>query len=195
LFQYQNYFYFLTKLPGERDMASETQALLADGKLAGSWTLDGARSSVGLRTKSVWGMVKVKGVFSQVSGAAVISAAGEAAGTITVATASIDTGVKKRDDHLRSADFFDAARYPDITFSAASVTLTDEGAVVSGTLTVRDQTRPVTVSGTVSAHGADEISLDAELPVNRGEYGMSFNQLGMMSLDNIIAIHAVFARA
>jgi polyisoprenoid-binding protein YceI len=195
LFQYQNYFYFLTKLRGERDMASETQALLADGKLAGSWTLDGARSSVGLRTKSVWGMVKVKGVFSQVSGAAVISAAGEAAGTITVATASIDTGVKKRDDHLRSADFFDAARYPDITFSAASVTLTDEGAVVSGTLTVRDQTRPVTVSGTVSAHGADEISLDAELPVNRGEYGMSFNQLGMMSLDNIIAIHAVFARA
>jgi polyisoprenoid-binding protein YceI len=176
-------------------MASETQALLADGKLAGSWTLDGARSSVGLRTKSVWGMVKVKGVFSQVSGTAVISAAGEATGTITVAAASIDTGVKKRDDHLRSADFFDAAKYPDITFSAASVTLTDEGAVVSGTLTVRDQTRPVTVSGTVSAHGADEISLDAELPVSRGEYGMSFNQLGMMSLDNIIAIHAVFARA
>jgi polyisoprenoid-binding protein YceI len=176
-------------------MASETQALLADGKLAGSWALDGARSSVGLRTKSVWGMVKVKGVFSQVSGAAVISPAGEATGTITVVAASIDTGMKKRDDHLRSADFFDAAKYPDITFSAASVTLTGEGAVVSGTLTVRDQTRPVTVNGTVSAQGADEISLDAELPVNRGEYGLSFNQLGMMSLDNIIAIHAVFAKA
>jgi polyisoprenoid-binding protein YceI len=176
-------------------MASETQALLADGKLAGSWALDGPRSSVGLRTKSVWGLVKVKGVFTQVSGAAVISAAGEATGTITVAAASIDTGVKKRDDHLRSADFFDAAKYPDITFSADSVTLSGEGAVVSGTLTVRDQTRPVTVSGTVAAHGADEISLDAELPVNRGEFGLSFNQLGMMSLDNIIAIHAVFARA
>ena len=60
---------------------------------------------------------------------------------------------------------------------------------------MRDQTRPVTVSGKVSAQGADEISLDAELPVNRGDYGMSFNQLGMMSLDNIIAIHAVFAKA
>ena len=52
-----------------------------------------------------------------------------------------------------------------------------------------------TVNGTVSAQGADEISLDAELPVNRGHHGMSFNQLGMMSLDNIITIHAVFAKA
>ena len=143
----------------------------------------------------MWGLVKVKGAFSQVAGEAVISAAGEAAGTIRVAAASIDTGVKKRDDHLRSADFFDAAKYPDITFSATSVALSGEGATVSGTLTVRDQTRPVTVSGTVSAHGQDEISLDAELPVNRGDYGLSFNQLGMMSLDNIIVIHAVFAKA
>jgi polyisoprenoid-binding protein YceI len=176
-------------------MASETEALLADGKLAGSWALDGAKSSVGLRTKSVWGLVKVKGVFSQVAGEAVISAAGEATGTIRVAAASIDTGVKKRDDHLRSADFFDAAKYPDITFSASSVALSGESATVSGTLTVRDQTRPVTVNGTVSAHGQDEISLDAELPVNRGHHGLSFNQLGMMSLDNIIVIHAVFTKA
>jgi polyisoprenoid-binding protein YceI len=175
-------------------MASETQALLADGKLAGSWALDGAKSSVGLRTKSVWGLAKVKGVFSQVTGQAVISASGEASGTITVGTASIDTGIKKRDDHLRSADFLDAGKYPDITFSATSVALSGESAAVSGTLTVRDQTRPVTVSGTVAA-GADEISLDAELPVNRGNYGMSFNQLGMMSLDNIITIHAVFTKA
>jgi polyisoprenoid-binding protein YceI len=176
-------------------MASETQALLADGKLAGAWTLDGAKSSVGLRTKSVWGLVKVNGTFGQVTGAAVISAAGEATGTITVAAASIDTGVKKRDDHLRSADFFDAAKYPDITFSATSVTLSGENATVAGTLTVRDQTRPVTVSGAVSANGTDEISLDAELPVNRSQYGMSFNQLGMMSMDNVITIHAVFAKA
>jgi polyisoprenoid-binding protein YceI len=176
-------------------MASETEALLADGKLAGAWTLDGAKSSVGLRTKSVWGLVKVNGVFGQVTGAAVISAAGEATGTITVGAASIDTGVKKRDDHLRSADFFDAAKYPDITFSATSVTLSGENTTVAGTLTVRDQTKPVTVSGAVSANGTDEISLDAELPVNRGQYGISFNQLGMMSLDNIITIHAVFAKA
>jgi polyisoprenoid-binding protein YceI len=178
-------------------MASELQALLADGKLAGAWTLDGARSSVGLSSKSVWNLVKVKGRFTQVTGAAAISDAGEATGTLTVAAASVDTGVKKRDDHLRSADFFDAAKYPDISASISSVTLSgDSGdATFSGTLTVRDQTRPVTISGKVSAPGTDQLALDAEVPVNRRDYGMSFNQLNMMSTDNIITIHAVFTRA
>jgi polyisoprenoid-binding protein YceI len=176
-------------------MASEVQALVADGKLAGAWTLDGAASSVGLASKSMWGLVKVKGVFSQVTGAAVISESGEATGTITVAAASVGTGIKKRDDHLRSRDFFDAEKYPDISFSATSVTLSGESAVVSGTLTVRDQTKPVSITAAVAAHGADEISLDAVLPVSRADYGMSFNQLGMMSLDNTITIHAVFTRA
>jgi polyisoprenoid-binding protein YceI len=143
----------------------------------------------------MWNMVKVKGVFGQVTGAGTVSAAGEAAGTITVAAASIDTKIKKRDAHLRSADFFDVEKYPEITFGATSVTLSGETATVSGTLTVRDQVRPVTISGTVTGQGADEISLDAELPVNRGDYGMSFNQLKMMSLDNIITIHAVFTKA
>jgi polyisoprenoid-binding protein YceI len=178
-------------------MASEIQALLADGKLAGAWTLDGARSSVGLSSKSMWNLVKVKGRFTQVTGAAVISAAGDATGTITVAAASVDTKIKKRDDHLRSADFFDAAKYPDISASVTSVTLSGDGAdaTFSGTLTVRDQTRPVTVSGKVSAQDAGEITLDAEVPVNRGDYDMSFNQLNMMSMDSIISIHAVFAKA
>jgi polyisoprenoid-binding protein YceI len=176
-------------------MASETQALLADGKLAGAWTLDGAKSSVGLNSKSIWNMVKVKGSFSQVTGAGVISAAGEATGTITVAAASVDTGIKKRDDHLRSPDFFDVTKYPDITINVTSVTVDGDNATVSGTLTVRDQTKPVSISGKVTTSGADEIWLDAELPVNRSDYGMSFNQLNMMSMDSIIAIHAVFARA
>ena len=178
-------------------MASELQALLADGKLAGAWTLDGAKSSVGLNSKSMWNLVKVKGRFAQVTGAAAISAAGQATGTITVAAASVDTGVKKRDDHLRSADFFDAGKYPDISVGITAVALADDGesATFSGTLTVRDQTRPVTINGKLSAQGTDQIRLDAELPVNRRDYGMSFNQLGMMSLDNILTIHAVFTRA
>jgi polyisoprenoid-binding protein YceI len=178
-------------------MASELQALLADGKLAGAWTLDGAKSSVGLNSKSMWNLVKVKGRFTQVTGAAVISPAGEATGTITVAAASVDTKVKKRDDHLRSADFFDAGKYPDISVGITAVALADDGesATFSGTLTVRDQTRPVTINGKLSAQGTDQIRLDAELPVNRRDYGMSFNQLGMMSMDNLITIHAIFTRA
>ena len=160
-------------------MASELQALLADGKLAGAWTLDGAKSSVGLSSKSMWNLSKVKGRFTQVTGAAVISAAGEATGTITVAAASVDTEVKKRDDHLRSADFFDAGQYPDISVSITSVTLADDGesATFSGTLTVRDQTRPVTISGKVSARTWTRSGWTPSCRSTGRDYGMSFNQL------------------
>ena len=88
------------------------QELLRDGKLAGCWTLDAARSTIGLKSKSMWGMVSVKGVFREVTGSGTVSAAGDVAGTITVAAGSIDTKVKKRDKHLRSADFFDVAQPP-----------------------------------------------------------------------------------
>jgi polyisoprenoid-binding protein YceI len=176
-------------------MASEIQALLADGKLAGAWTLDGARSTVGLSTKSMWNLAKVNGRFTQLTGAGTISAAGEVTGTITVAAASIDTGINKRDDHLRSKDFFDVTNYPDLSVTIGSATVSADGdAVFSGTLTVRDQTRPITVNGKASVQG-DEIVLDAALPVSRADYGLSFNKLGMMSMHNVITVHAVFSRA
>src|SRR6202035_3635902 len=87
------------------------QELLRDGKLAGSWTLDAARSEIALKSKSMWGMLAVKGVFREVTGSGTVSAAGDVTGTVTVAAGSIDTKVKKRDEHLRSAHFFDAASY------------------------------------------------------------------------------------
>ena len=113
------------------------QELLRDGKLAGSWTLDAARSEIGLKSKSMWGLVPVKGVFREVTGSGTVSAAGDVAGTVTVAAASVDTKMKKRDDHLRSADFFDVANTPDITFAVEQVTPSGEGVTVTGTLTVR----------------------------------------------------------
>ena len=168
-------------------------ALLGEGKLAGSWTLDAARSQVRLATKSMWGMVPVRGVFGEVSGAGTVTEAGEVTGTLTVAVGSIDTKIKKRDDHLRSADFFDSANYPDITFSVEAVSLAADGVTVAGSLTVRETTRPVSFGAAVSG-GDGEVTFDAEVPVNRTDYGLTFNQLGMMATRNTITIHAVFTR-
>ena len=160
------------------------------------WKFDTVHSNVSFSVRHLM-ISRVHGSFKTWSGALETDEANPANSGLqaSIDVASIDTKEPQRDEHLRSADFFNAAKYPDITFSAASVTLSGESAAVAGTLTVRDQTKPVSVSGTVSAHGADEISLDAELPVNRGDFGLVFNQLGMMSLDNIIIIHAVFTRA
>ena len=173
--------------------SSALQELLRDGKLAGSWTLDAARSEIGLKSKSIWGLVTVKGVFREVTGTGTVSAAGDATGTITVAARSIDTKNKKRDEHLRSADFFDVARTPDITFAAEQVTPSAEGVTVSGTLTVRDRTRPVSFAARVSGDEA-QVVLDGETEVNRADFGLTWNQLGMTSMNNTITVHAVFTR-
>jgi polyisoprenoid-binding protein YceI len=180
--------------PSGQSTASELEALLRDGRLAGDWTLDPPRSEIRLRSKSVWGLVTVKGVFSQVSGTGTVSPAGEVSGTITVAAGSIDTKNKKRDEHLRSADFFDAADHPSITFGVDGVRLSGEGATVTGGLTVRDRTRPVSFDARVSSSDGAEVWLDAEVQVNRADFGLTWNQLGMASMHNTITVHAVFTR-
>ena len=173
--------------------SSALQELLRDGKLAGSWALDAARSEIGLKSKSIWGLVTVKGVFREVTGTGTVSAAGDATGTVTVAARSIDTKNKKRDEHLRSADFFDVARTPDITFAAEQVTPSAEGVTVSGALTVRDRSRPVSFAARVSGDEA-QVVLDGETEVNRADFGLTWNQLGMTSMNNTITVHAVFTR-
>jgi len=178
----------------EQMTPSAVQELLRDGKLAGSWALDAARSEVGLKSKSMWGMVAVKGVFREVTGSGTVSAAGDVAGTITVAAGSIDTKMKKRDDHLRSADFFDVANTPDITFAAEQVMPSGEGVTVAGTLTVRGRPRPVSFAARVSGFDGATVELDGEIQVNRTDFGLTWNQLGMSSVHNTITVHAVFTR-
>jgi polyisoprenoid-binding protein YceI len=175
-----------TALPGLRE-------LLRDGKLTGSWALDAARSEITLKSKSMWGLATVKGVFREVTGNGTVSAAGDVAGTITVAAASIDTKMKRRDKHLRSADFFDVAHAPDITFLAEQVTPAGEGVTVTGALTVRDRTRPVSFTARVSGYDEARVELDGELQVDRSDFGLTWNQMGT-SMHNTITVHAVFTR-
>ena len=170
------------------------QELLKDAALAGSWTLDSSKSTVGLKSKSMWGLVPVKGVFRQVSGQGTVSAAGDVSGAITVSAASIDTKNKKRDTHLRSADFFASDTYPDITVTVNQARLSGQGVTVSGSLTVRDLTKPLTFEATVSAVSDSEMSLDAEVPVNRADFGLTWNQMGMAGMHNTITAHTVFTR-
>jgi polyisoprenoid-binding protein YceI len=174
--------------------APALQGLLADGTLAGDWDLDAVKSAIGLRSKSMWGMAPVKGVFGQVSGHGTVSPAGGVTGTVTVAAASVDTKNPKRDTHLRSSDFFQVDDFPYITFSVEAIHPSSDGVTVTGKLTVRDRTRPVSFPATVSVAGSGEVWLDAEIQVNRADFGLTWNQLGMASMKNTITVHAVFSR-
>jgi polyisoprenoid-binding protein YceI len=91
--------------PSGQMTAPSVQALRTDGALAGEWALDPRKSSIRLKSRSMWGLVPVNGVFREVSGNGTVSPDGEVSGTVTVAAASIDTKNTRRDTHLRSADF------------------------------------------------------------------------------------------
>jgi polyisoprenoid-binding protein YceI len=65
---------------------------------------------------------------------------------------------------------------------------------VTGTLTVRDRTRPVSFAATVSGVDGAQVALDGEFQVNRADFGLTWNQLGMSSVHNTITVHAVFIK-
>jgi polyisoprenoid-binding protein YceI len=159
--------------------------------LAGSWTLNPGRSSVRLTSKAL-GLIPVRGEFRAVSGTGTIGPDGAVRGTLTVATASIDTKNAKRDTHLRSADLFDSDQYPDITFVVENVRLAGQDAVVTGALTVRGVTRPLTFDAAVSIRGDGEIGLDAAVRINRADFGLTWNVLGTASMLSTITIQATF---
>ncbi len=172
---------------------SALQTLVQDGTLAGSWILDPARSEVLLESRHTWGLRPVHGVFGLVTGTGTVTAAGQVTGTLIVAAGSIDTKNKMRDKDLQSAKIFDIANYPDITFTVDGIQPASGGIRVTGSLTVHGRTRPLSFDAKVTA-AAGEVRMDAEVPVNRADFGLAYSPLRMASLNNTITIHAVFTR-
>ena len=178
--------------PSAQTTSSDVQELLKDAELAGEWILDPSRSTVSLKSKSAG--IPVNGVFRQVTGTGSVSATGEVTGALVVAAASIDTKSARRDNHLRSADFFDVRNYPDITFTVAGIRPSGPGVTVTGTLNVRDRAKPLTFDGTAAVHCAREVSVDAKVKINRADFGLTWNFLGAVSTNAAVTVRAVFTR-
>ncbi|WP_371668649.1 YceI family protein [Streptomyces sp. NBC_00289] len=161
----------------------------------GLWQLDPTASTVALRHRTMWGLVTVKGAFAAIAGQGEVRPDGSAVGTVTLDVASLDTGNAKRDTHLRSADFFDADNHPEITFAARSAELREGDTVhVIGQLTVRGVSRPLSFTGSLGAADAAGFTLNAEVTVDRAQFGMTWNQLGMIRGLTTIATTLRFTR-
>ncbi|MFS8201698.1 YceI family protein [Streptomyces sp. CWNU-52B] len=147
----------------------------------GLWQLDTVRSVVAIQHKTLWGLVTVKGTFSGVTGEGEVQPDGTARGTITLDAASLDTKNAKRDEHLRSADFFDAEQHPSLVFAVRDAAVRpDDTVAIIGELTVRGVGRPQSATATVTESSADAITLTAEFTVDREQFGVSGGQLGMI---------------
>lgn len=165
----------------------------------GTWNVDQSHSSVDFRVKHL-GISTVRGSFVEFAGALDVGediASSKATGTIQAA--SIDTGEAKRDEHLRSADFFDAGQYADITFESTKIdSVDDEEFHVTGDLTMHGITKPITlhveVTGTEQdPWGNTRVGLEVQGELSRGDWGMTFNQAlgsGNMMVSDKVRINA-----
>ncbi len=145
----------------------------------GTWKVDPVHSSVEFQVKHL-GIATVKGQFNEFEGALEIGPTGaQAYGTVK--TASVNTREPARDDHLRSADFFEADTYPEIAFSSTAIRSTGEDEFeIDGDLTIHGVTRNVTLKGELEGaeqdpQGNDRIGVSAYGQINRSDFEMRFN--------------------
>lgn len=144
------------------------------------WQIDPAHSELTFRIRHL--VSRVSGQFNTWSGTITADPANLAGGSVSVdiQTASIDTNNERRDTHLRSADFFDAATHPTITFRSTRVVANGRNIAVRGNLTLRGVTKPVVLEGQMTEVGGQagrrRIGFEAETTINRMDYGVAWNR-------------------
>jgi polyisoprenoid-binding protein YceI len=146
---------------------------------AGTWSLDPIHSRVDFEVSYLAGTFK--GEFHQIG--AELTVDGERASLEgTAKVGSVDVKDENLSAHLQSPDFFDAERHPELRFAADDIRLDGDGRVsVDGELTIKGVTRPVAITGTVTApiadpYGNDRIGLNLTTVVDRTEFGVDWNQ-------------------
>ena len=159
-----------------------TTATITETRIpTGTWTVDPAHSRVEFRVKHL-GIATVRGSFGQFEGTLEIGEDGHGRAYGTVAASSVDTNDPKRDAHLRSEDFFEVERHPEISFDSISIEATGPDTfAITGELTLRGVTRELTLQAEVTGTeqdpwGNERVGLEATGQLDRGEYGITFNQ-------------------
>jgi polyisoprenoid-binding protein YceI len=166
------------------------------------WQIDAGHSDISFRIRHF--MSRVRGTFNQWSGTITGEESNwaEASVDITIETASIDTRNERRDNDLRSPNFFDVTTHPTITFKSTRVEVQGEELRISGDLTMHGVTRPVILEGrflgsTTSTQGRARVGFEASTTINRTDFGVSWNRVvegsGVMLGDEVeieIAVEA-----
>lgn len=149
--------------------------------ISGDYTLDPTHTRIGFSTRHAM-VTTVRGQFSDFTGTAHVDAANPENSKVEVViqTASIDTGVTDRDAHLRSADFFDADQFKEITFVSTKVERGGDDWVVTGDLTIKGVTKPVTVAFEPTGSARDpfgnlRIGFEGGAAINRKDWGLTWN--------------------
>ena len=171
-------------------------ALLGDPNTAGVWNLDQQRSTIAFASRSFWGLLPVKGKFTDFSGDGQITHQAAVFGRLDIRAASLDTGIGKRDDHLRSADFFDVEHFPDIS---VVVTALQPGgrdtAELRASLTVKATTKPLALPATLGVIDAETVRISTKTALDRTQWGVTGNLAGMVARTATVRAELVFVKS
>src|SRR5690606_2411496 len=145
--------------------------------------IDTSHSYVGFTVRQL-GVSNVKGKFTRFSGHVMLNETDvtRSSVSVTIDAGSIDTSNERRDNHLRSGDFFEAETFPTITFESTRIENTDDGLVMIGKLTMRDVTKevriPFEIAGPVALeNGRKRMGAEGTLRINRFDYGLQWNRI------------------
>ena len=146
------------------------------------WEIDSSRSGIRFAVRHLV-LSKTRGRFSRWSGTVVVADGDFSHATVDVVidASSIDTGVARRDEHLRSTDYFDVSRYPQITFTSRRVSAERDGRLrVVGALTLRGVTREVALAvvpngRTLEPWGKQRVGFSATASIDRRDFGFIGN--------------------
>jgi polyisoprenoid-binding protein YceI len=157
----------------------------------GAWSFDPSRSTVEFRVPNFWGLVKVKGHFATYEGKLDLNA--NPAVQLTIDAASLDTRNKKRDKHLRAADFFDVKDNPQVRFTSDRAQLDGQTLTVHGTLEAAGNATDLDLRATVTVVDGEPV-IEAETTVDRGDLGMTWNRIGMIGMPSTLHVKGTLVR-
>ncbi|CDQ45980.1 MULTISPECIES: YceI family protein [Mycolicibacterium] len=161
---------------------------------AGRWRLDAERTTITTHSPTFWGFVHVKSEFDAVDGDAQVDG-DKLTGTLRIDAASVRTGIKRRDAHLRSADFFDVEAFPTVEVVAESGEVTSPSWVTLHVrLTVKGHESELDLPVHVRNLGGGAVQLSTTATLNRRNLGVDGNLLGMMGDAAGVEAAAVFVR-
>jgi len=170
---------------------SAVEALPLDGMGVGRWNLDPAGSRAEFHVKHFWGAITVHGSFGQINGEGSVGPDGTITGRLQMDASSLSTKNKRRDVHLRSADFFDSQHHPEVVVTVTQAKSVGPATMACvGTLEAAGQTQPIEFSAHVEDADAHAVTLRSELVIDRTTLSMTWRPLGVaskMALGTVVA--------
>src|SRR3954451_23415478 len=173
--------------PTQPTTTKDAAALISDG----AWQLDPARSSVAFHVRHFYGLMTVKGEFADYEGTLDLGAT--PAVELTLQASSLDTKRAKRDEHLRSQDFFDVERHPQVRFVSDRAELDGDTLRVQGELHAAGRQIPLQLDATVREIDG-ELEIEAVTEADHRELGMTWSPLGILRAPSKLIVRGRLVR-